>query len=139
MKKVICVPLVVVAVLLCSSPAVYAAGGPQGRAGVQGHADAREHGGVLGRRELHQQSGVRERHEVLDHHASHRPHGTRIFVAPGFWWGPDYPPYGEPPGYPPPQTQPEYYWYYCQDPPGYYPYVQQCPGGWQTVVPPPAG
>ena len=139
MKKVICVPLVVVAVLLCGNHPIYAAGGPQGRADIQSHAVAREHAGVPGHQEFHQQPGVRGRREPVDHHGVHRHHETRIFVAPGFWWGSDYPPYGEPPVYTPPQTQEQNYWYYCQDPPGYYPYVQQCPGGWQTVVPPPAG
>jgi hypothetical protein len=30
---------------------------------------------------------------------------------------------------------PDYYWYYCEDPPGYYPYVQQCNGPWEPVPP----
>lgn len=29
------------------------------------------------------------------------------------------------------------YWYYCQDPQGYYPYVKQCLKGWMKVVPAP--
>jgi hypothetical protein len=81
--------------------------------------------------------------------------GVEVFVGPGFWWGgpgwwgPGYP-YYDYPGYsypyyaPPMYVQPEQpapppaYWYYCQNPPGYYPYIKKCPGGWLTVVPPPA-
>lgn len=32
-------------------------------------------------------------------------------------------------------SQPSYYWYYCEDPPGYYPDVQQCNGEWEPVPP----
>jgi len=32
---------------------------------------------------------------------------------------------------------PDYYWYYCEDPPGYYPYVKYCNTGWQAVPPAP--
>lgn len=32
----------------------------------------------------------------------------------------------------------EYYWYYCQDPPGYYPYIRDCPKGWTQAAPAPA-
>lgn len=35
----------------------------------------------------------------------------------------------------PPRTEPAFYWYYCQNPPGYYPYVKTCPEGWMKVVP----
>lgn len=31
----------------------------------------------------------------------------------------------------------EQYWYYCKDPKGYYPQVKKCPNGWQKVVPAP--
>jgi hypothetical protein len=31
----------------------------------------------------------------------------------------------------------EHYWYYCKDPKGYYPQVKKCPNGWQKVVPAP--
>jgi hypothetical protein len=45
-----------------------------------------------------------------------------------------------PPVYVQPAPQPEgsYYWYYCQSAQGYYPYVQQCPTGWTKVSPSPA-
>jgi hypothetical protein len=64
-----------------------------------------------------------------------------VFIGSGFWWGPDwwgpaYPYYAEPPVVVPPAPQPQYYWYYCPNPPGYYPYIQQCPSQWLTVVPP---
>jgi hypothetical protein len=142
MKKVISISLATAALLLCGTLPVHAAGDFQGRARVQGHPEVGERGGLRGRPEFHEHRGVRERHE-FDHHGFRRHHETRVFVAPGFgwfpgWWGPDYPPYA-PPAYVPPQTEPQYFWYYCQNPPGYYPYIQQCPGGWQTVVPPPSG
>jgi hypothetical protein len=42
----------------------------------------------------------------------------------------------QPPVYAEPApAQSDYYWYYCQNPPGYYPYVKTCPGGWMQVVP----
>ncbi len=143
MKKVMYIPLTIVALVLGAALVAYAAGGPQGRPGIQGHTELRDHGGPREHHEFHPHPGVQQRHEFVDHHGLRRHHGTTVFIAPGFWWppdswGPDYPPYGEPPVYGQPETQPQYYWYYCQDPQGYYPYVQQCPGGWQTVVPPPS-
>jgi hypothetical protein len=32
---------------------------------------------------------------------------------------------------------PDYYWYYCEDPPGYYPYIQYCNRAWEAVPPAP--
>jgi hypothetical protein len=32
---------------------------------------------------------------------------------------------------------PDYYWYWCDDPPGYYPYVQECYDEWVPVAPTP--
>jgi len=83
-----------------------------------------------------------------------RGHGgfhPRIFIGPGFlwgprvWWGAPYPYYyAAPPAVvqeaPPtyyqqqPPEQPSY-WYYCPNPSGYYPYIKECPSGWMTVVP----
>jgi len=37
----------------------------------------------------------------------------------------------------PPESQSQYYWYYCQSSQAYYPYVTECPGGWLQVVPQP--
>jgi hypothetical protein len=39
-----------------------------------------------------------------------------------------------------PTSQPQDWWYYCEQSRGYYPYVKSCPGGWQRVPPaPPPG
>lgn len=43
---------------------------------------------------------------------------------------------------PAPQAEETQYWYFCPDPQGYYPNVKKCPKGWMKVVPPanpPAG
>ena len=154
MKKVMYVALTIAALVLGAALVAYAADGPRGPAGFQGHAPAGfqgraevpAHRGFFEHHEVHPHPGIPHRPGFADHHDFRHHHGTRVFVAPGFWWapdwwGPDYPPYAPPPVYGQPETQPQYYWYYCQNPQGYYPYVQQCPGGWQTVVPspPPAG
>jgi hypothetical protein len=83
-----------------------------------------------------------------------------------YWgpWGYPYYPYPYPYAYPPPAYAPVYappivtepqsyiqqapviesappapsYWYFCEGAKAYYPYVKECPGGWMTVVPPPA-
>jgi hypothetical protein len=39
------------------------------------------------------------------------------------------------PAFSAPQTQPEQYWYYCQDSKTYFPYVQKCATPWQRVIP----
>jgi hypothetical protein len=36
-----------------------------------------------------------------------------------------------------PQAEEPSYWYFCKDPEGYYPYVKKCPKGWLKVVPSP--
>jgi len=49
--------------------------------------------------------------------------------------------YAPPPAYQPPVTymsQPQQYWYYCDDPRGYYPNVGVCPQGWRAVPATPA-
>jgi hypothetical protein len=67
----------------------------------------------------------------------------------GPWWNaPVYQYYWEPtfdieeqsPVYsvPAPQSEEQYYWYYCPDSRNYYPYVKKCPEGWLKVVPSPA-
>jgi hypothetical protein len=88
--------------------------------------------------------------------------GYPVYWGPHPWWGPRYywggpvvlgpwyPYYYPSPYYPAPPVvvqqeppvytgpapaQADYYWYYCQNPPGYYPYVKTCPGGWMKVVP----
>jgi hypothetical protein len=33
------------------------------------------------------------------------------------------------------QDEDQIYWYYCKDPEGYYPYVKKCPKGWLKVLP----
>lgn len=39
-----------------------------------------------------------------------------------------------------PPVEEQNYWYFCKDPEGYYPYVKKCPKGWLKVVPsPPPG
>jgi hypothetical protein len=131
MKKVIGVTLATIVLLLSSPLRADAVGGSHGRSGSRGHSEGREH------------------HEFREHPGFRRHFGTGVFIGSGFWWGPDwwgpaYPYYAEPPvivpqeppAYIQPEPQPQYYWYYCQNPPAYYPYVQQCPGGWMTVVPP---
>lgn len=40
---------------------------------------------------------------------------------------------------PEPATPAQQYWYYCASAKGYYPYIKECPGGWQKVLPVPAG
>lgn len=35
-----------------------------------------------------------------------------------------------------PEASEPVYWYFCKDPEGYYPYVKRCPKGWLKVVPP---
>jgi hypothetical protein len=133
MKKTFCATLAAIALLLGSAHPGYARGGVRGRPGLQGHPE------------------FRERHEFVEHRGfrGHHEGGTRVVIGSGFWWGPDwwgppYPYYADPPTIvqeePPvslqPETQPQYYWYFCPNPPGYYPYVQQCPSGWMTVAPP---
>ena len=39
---------------------------------------------------------------------------------------------------PAPQPEEQAYWYYCQEAKAYYPYVKQCPSAWMKVVPSPA-
>jgi len=36
-----------------------------------------------------------------------------------------------------PQDEGPIYWYFCNDPEGYYPYVKKCPKGWLRVLPSP--
>ena len=145
MKKVLYVSLMIVA-LMFGATLAYAADGPHGRPSVPGHADGPAHGGSLAHHEGHPQPGIPPRHGMADPHDFRHHRETHVFVVPGFWWAPGwwapgYPPYAAPPANGQPETQPQSYWYYCQNPQGYYPYVQQCPEGWQTVVPapPPAG
>ena len=33
------------------------------------------------------------------------------------------------------QDEEQIYWYFCKDPEGYYPYVKNCPKGWLKVMP----
>lgn len=107
-------------------------------------ADARAQGGGVGGSGFH--------HGFHGHHGFHPGFRTRVFIGPGLWIGPGWGPYWYPPYYPPAYTAPVVvepptyieqspatsYWYYCESARAYYPYVQQCPGGWLTVVPPPA-
>ena len=37
---------------------------------------------------------------------------------------------------PAPKAEEARYWYFCTDPQGYYPSVKKCPKGWLKVVPP---
>jgi hypothetical protein len=65
------------------------------------------------------------------------------YPPPAYYYGPPavvYAPppvvYAPPPAYEPPVTymsQPQQYWYYCDDPRGYYPNVGACPQGWRAV------
>jgi len=137
MKKVICPILAAVALLLVGVQPGYAMDGSRGHAGVQARPETHE------RPEFPGHPNVRGRHEFSEHPGFRRHHETDVFVGPGFWWppdwwGPGYPLSAESPVYAQPETQPQDYWYYCQNPQGYYPYVRQCPSGWQTVVPPPS-
>ncbi len=73
-------------------------------------------------------------------HTWHHHHFGWWWFADGFWFF-----YPEPlypyPDYVGPEYYYEegadYYWYWCDDPPGYYPYVQQCNDDWQPVPPTP--
>jgi hypothetical protein len=67
--------------------------------------------------------------------------GAPLFAAPFFYRTPGY--YDDD-YYPPPppmyiQQPSQPFWYFCPDANGYYPQVQVCPGGWQPVLPEPAG
>ena len=86
---------------------------------------------------------------------------TDAFFGLGFdvpFYEPYYPPYYYPPYYyapppvvytpppviytPPPVviSEPQQYWYYCDNPQGYYPYVASCSTGWRRVTAtPPSG
>jgi hypothetical protein len=57
--------------------------------------------------------------------------------APLFYPAPSYY-YSPPPTYIEQAPTPAY-WYFCPESNAYYPYVQECPGGWQPVLPQPAG
>jgi hypothetical protein len=114
MKKIICLGVLIVILLLVVSPQPSYARGGHGRVFVGTHV-------FIG-------PGF---------------WGPSPWWGPG-WWGPPYyyaaPPVvvEPPPTYVQPTPVPEepQYWYYCQDPQGYYPYIQQCPKGWMKVVPP---
>lgn len=119
MRKVICIVLAAMALLL-ASPLPGQAGGP------------RFHGG--GRVWIGPGPGVWW--------------GPRPWWGPPVYWGSPYPYYAappvivqqQPPVYSQPAPPPEEpnYWYYCQDAQTYYPYVKQCPSAWMKVVPSPA-
>jgi hypothetical protein len=65
--------------------------------------------------------------------------GGPVVVEPNYYSAPPVVIQQAPPVYAQPeQPQPESYWYYCQNPQGYYPYVKNCPGGWMKVIPSPA-
>ena len=150
MKKLICLFLATLLLLMTSTVAdhAYAQGGSHGGGGGShgggGHGWGGSHGGHWG-----------------GSHGGHWSGG--VWIGPGWgwgwgwggwgpwWWGapyyPYYPYYASPPAVieqqpqmyvePTPQEEEQSYWYYCRKPQGYYPYVQQCPGGWLKVIPSP--
>jgi hypothetical protein len=70
--------------------------------------------------------------------------GAPLFAAPYYFYPPSYDDYPPMYYYPPPppmyiQKPSQPFWYFCPDANGYYPHVQVCPGGWQEVLPEPAG
>jgi len=121
MKKMICIALAAMALIVAgSSPGDAFRGGPGGHGGFGGPGGHFGAGLFLG-----------------------------PWWGPG-WWGtypyyPYYPNYAEPPGavqqqpeiyiQKSPRDEGEIYWYYCKDPEGYYPYVKKCPKGWLKVLP----
>ncbi len=139
MKRVIGVTATSLLLLLGTAFPAGAMGGSHGHSGFRGHFAGGEHHEFQGHHEFRGRPGMGGRHEFFEHHQFHHHVGTEVFIGAPLWSGPDWwgPPdfyYAEPPVYS--QAQPQYYWYYCPNPPGYYPYVQQCPSAWQTVVPP---
>lgn len=120
MKKLICVFLVIVALLLTIPMASYAGG-------------TRVYFGIG--------FGAHYPRAWVHHRAWWGPRvywGGPIVVEP-YYSTPPVVIQQQPPVYTQPeQPQAEAYWYYCQDPQGYYPYVKSCPGGWMKVVPNPA-
>ena len=133
-KKVVCVLVAVLALVLGAAGVAGARGGWHGHRGW--HGGGRGHGGYW----------YPAFRVVVPFY-----YGAGPLWGPG-WWGPPYRAYAYPPyAYPPvggtvvvqPQApayvqQEPQYWYYCRDPEGYYPYIESCPSGWMTVVPPPA-
>ena len=141
MKKIICIALTAMALILTGSSARDAF--------CAGHGDGHGGGGYAG--------------HGGGWHGGYGGHGDRVgvgvFVGPGWggwgpwWWGsyypyyPYYPYYGAPPVavqqqpetyiQETPQAEEPSYWYFCPDPKGYYPYVKKCPKGWLKVVPSP--
>ncbi len=135
MKRAISVTMAILVFVLSNTLPAGAMGGFHGRSGFRRGSDGGAH------HEFRGQPAISRRHESFEHHRFHRHVGTEVFIGSSVWWGPDwwwppYPYYAGPPESPVVvQPQPQYYWYYCPNPPGYYPYVQQCPSPWLTVVP----
>jgi hypothetical protein len=126
MKKVICIALAVIAVLLVS-PLPGDARGPYQRGGAWTGAGYGPRGGPYwGGQRWGPWWGA-------------RPFwGTPYVGVPyPYYAGPPVVVEQSPPVYVQPAPQPEepYYWYYCERPKGYYPYINECPGGWMKTVP----
>ncbi len=149
MKKVICLVLVIMVLLAANALPVYAQGGGHGGGhGGGGHGGGGHGGG----------------HGGGGHGHGHSSFSGSFWIGPGWgwggwgpWWGyyPYYYPYYSPYYYPyyysespavierqpraytepSPQSEDEYYWYFCPDSRNYYPYVKHCPSGWLKVVP----
>ncbi len=143
MRTGIGVTLASLVLLLGSALPAGAMGGSHGQFGFRAHGGGVHHESQ-GHQEFHGHPGMHGRHHSFEHHAFHH-HGTEVFIEGPLWWGSDW--WGPSDFYYEPpvmaqqspvysQVEPQYYWYYCSNPPGYYPYVQQCPSPWQTVVPP---
>ncbi len=141
MKRRIGIAAAILVLALGNTLPAGAMGGSHGHFGFRGQSRGGEH------HEFRERPGDGHRQEFFRHDRFHRHFGTEVFIVSPFWWGPDWwwppsPSYAGPativPQEPPVYLQPQYYWYYCPDPPGYYPYVQQCPSAWLTVVPPAA-
>lgn len=149
MKKLICAILIGGFLLFCSALPGYAAmGGPRSHSEFGKHGAVGKHPGFAGHSRFVRRFPGHVRHHFRRHHfRGHRPFHRHLFIGSSFLWAPF--PYSAPPPViirqDPPvyiqqddQSQQPYYWYYCEQSQAYYPYVQECPGGWRTVVPPPA-
>jgi outer membrane protein OmpA-like peptidoglycan-associated protein len=153
MKKSICIALAIMSLIMVNSlPVPAASGGSGGHGGFGGRGGSGGHGGFVGR-------GGSGGHGGFVGHGGYGGHGgVGVWFGPGWWgpgwWGPgwpyyypyNYPYYESPPVVqqppaeyiePPPQSEEQDYWYFCQDPEGYYPYVKKCPKGWMRVIPSP--
>ena len=126
MKKLICVSLVIVSMLLMSAASGFAwHGGGGGRGWGPGWGPVIGLGLGLGIWELSYP------YYPYSYNGYYTPPVIIQQQAPEVYYQPS-PQYA-----PPAPIQEPSYWYYCRDSQGYYPYVKECPKGWMKVVPTP--